>query len=451
MKPNSRNIALQALLQVAENEGYSNIVIDKMIRQTKPEPREAALASALFYGVLEKQIALDWVLGQFSKKPVDRLDAPVREILRLAVYQILYLDKIPDSAAVNEAVNSCREVGKSSAAGFVNGILRNLLRRREQLSWPSQGEEALSIRYGCPVHWIRFWRSAYGEVFCQKLLESLSQPAELFVRVNPLRCSMAEFLEQAEKLHLGAAAVEGVPFAARLAHPGSVAENPLYQQGWFHVQDLSSQVCCLLAEVRPDMKVVDVCAAPGGKTFTAAEWMENRGKLLSYDLYKGKVKLIRTGADRLGLSCVQTAVRDAAKPAASGSTAPEDSPECADVVFCDAPCSGLGILRRKPEIRYKTLESLQGLPAIQKQILSESARLVRPGGRLVYSTCTLNPAENGEIANWFLQQHPDFEPVVISVPHSMKRAVEEPENQFTMAPFSCGTDGFFVALFQKKP
>lgn len=442
MKQDARTAALQALLQVEESEGYSNIVIDKTIRQMALPPREAGLASALFYGVLEKRIAIDWALNRFCKKPVEKLDAPVREALRLAVCQILYMDKIPDSAAVNEAVKACRQAGKSSAAGFVNGVLRNLLRQRENLPWPETGDEALSIRYGCPVHWIVFWRKAYGEEFCQKLLESLTTPPALYARVNPLRGSVEEFMEKAGEIGMQAVPVEAVPGAVRLEHTGSVAENPLYQQGWFHVQDLSSQVCVLQGAVRPGMRVIDVCAAPGGKTFTAAEYMENRGELLAYDLYKGKVGLIRSGAERLGLSCVQAAVRNAETPAFS--------PEPADVVFCDAPCSGLGILRRKPEIRYKKPESLLALPGLQKRILHEAAALVKPGGRLVYSTCTLNPDENGRVADAFLQEHPEFTPVPVILPAGMSRAVEEPEHQFTMTPFACGTDGFFVAVFTKK-
>lgn len=442
MKQDARTAALQALLQVEESEGYSNIVIDKTIRQMALPSREAALASALFYGVLEKRIAIDWALNRFCKKPVEKLDAPVREALRLAVYQILYMDKIPDSAAVNEAVKACRQTGKSSAAGFVNGVLRNLLRHRESLPWPETGDEALSIRYGCPVHWIAFWRDAYGEEFCQKLLESLSHPPFLYAKVNPLRGSVEEFVEKAAETGMKVIPMEAVPGAVRLEHTGSVAENPLYQQGWFHVQDLSSQVCVLQGDVRPGMRVIDVCAAPGGKTFTAGEWMENRGELLAYDLYKGKVGLIRSGAERLGLTCVQAAVRNAETPAFS--------PEPADVVFCDAPCSGLGILRRKPEIRYKKPESLTELPGLQEKILTQAAALVKPGGRLVYSTCTLNPAENSRVADAFLQKHPEFVPTPVTLPTGMSRAVQEPEHQFTMTPFACGTDGFFVAVFTKK-
>lgn len=441
-KADARTAALQALLQVEESEGYSNIVIDKTIRRLELDSREAGLASALFYGVLEKRIALDWALGRFSKKPIEKLDAPVRELLRLGAYQIFFMDKIPDSAAVNEAVNGCRQAGKASAAGFVNGVLRSLLRQKDSLPWPKEGDEALSIRYGCPVHWIRFWKKAYGEAFCLRMLESLEQPAPLYARVNPLRGSLEEFLQKAAEEGLEAETVPGFPMAVRLCHTGAVADSSLYQQGWFHVQDLSSQFCCRVGEVRPGITAADVCAAPGGKSFTIGEEMENRGTLYSYDLYKGKVGLIRSGAQRLGLSCIQAAVRDAAKPSFS--------PEPIDVVFCDAPCSGLGILRRKPEIRYKKPESLRGLPEIQRQILDASAKLVKEGGRLVYSTCTLNPAENGDVAEWFLEAHPDFAPVPIQIPQGMARTVTEPPHHFTLTPFSCGTDGFFVAAFQKR-
>ena len=229
--------------------------------------------------------------------------------------------------------------------------------------------------------------------------------------------------------------------AYALEHSGSIADLTAFQQGWFHVQDLSSQICCFLVGARPGERVIDVCAAPGGKTFTLAENMKNEGEILSFDKYKGKVRLIQQGAERLGLSIVKTGLRDASFP--------KEPLEKADCVLCDVPCSGLGVIRRKPEIRYKSMKELDGLPDLKYLILCESAKLVRENGRLIYSTCTLNPAENGEVANRFLRDHPDFRPLFLQLPKGISHMISEPENQITIFPFTADSDGFFVAAFQR--
>ena len=233
----------------------------------------------------------------------------------------------------------------------------------------------------------------------------------------------------------------GLPWGAALEGSGSPAALPQFQEGLFHVQDLSAQLACQLVGAKPGERVCDCCAAPGGKSFTLAEDMENTGELYAFDLYKGRVGLIQQGAERLGLSCILAQRRDGTKPY-------EDLPRM-DRVLCDAPCSGYGVLRRKPEIRYKSLESAKELPELQLSLLENAAGLVRPGGLLVYSTCTLHPAENSGVAQRFLAAHPEFAPEAIRLA-GVERCLDEPEHMLTMTPFSGASDGFFAACFRRK-
>ena len=445
MTPNARTAALQALLHVDENEGYSNIVIDKTLRRFQLESRDAALATALFYGVLERRITLDYIIQSFCRNSGQPLQPVVREILRIAVYQILYMEKIPTSAAVNEAVNAAKENGAVKASGFINGVLRSILRAENPLILPDAAKhprKALSVRYSCPEWLIQLWSDSYGEELCFSLLESLFSKPPVYARVNTAKISLDDLILVLEQEGVKAKAVTLVSDALELEDTGAVASLESFQKGLFHIQDLSSQICCALVNPQPGERVLDVCAAPGGKSFTMAQRMENKGELLAFDKYKGKAGLIRQGAERLGLSIIQTAVRDA--------VAPKDALEPGQKVLCDAPCSGLGIIRRKPEIRYKPQASLDSLPDLQYLILCRSSALTEPDGLLVYSTCTLNPRENGEVAARFLKEHPEFVPEPLRLPDSIRRVVPEPEYQMTLLPPVHGTDGFFIAAFRRR-
>ena len=437
----ARNAAVTALLKTNESEGYSNIVIDKTLAEFALDARDSSLASALFYGVLERRDYLDYMLSQFSKRPVKKMDPAVREILRCAAYQIFFLDKIPESAAVNEAVRAAKQFAGQKTAGFVNGILRALLRGKDTVALPKEEESRRCLLQGCPLPLYRFWKAAYGPARSAVLSACLAERPPVYLRANLVKISTEALIRQLCREGVAAEAEPRLPGAVRVQKPGKLADLLSFREGLFHVQDLSSQAACAVLAPTPGSTVVDVCAAPGGKSFTLAEIMENRGKVLAFDLYKGKVGLIRSGAARLELSCVEAAVRDAEK-ADAGSL-------CGEFVLCDAPCSGLGILRRKPEIRYKDLRTLSGLPDLQFAILENTAKLVMPGGRLLYSTCTLNPAENGKVADRFLAEHPEFEPEPVLLP-AFSRGMQEPENQFTFFPPETGTDGFFLALFRRR-
>jgi 16S rRNA (cytosine967-C5)-methyltransferase len=443
---NARVAALSALLQVEESEGYSNIVIDKTIRKSELNQKDAALATAIFYGVLERRMTLDYYLNHFSKIPLKTLSPEVLNILRIGAYQILFMEKIPHSAAVNEAVNSATGSAKlEKAKGFINGVLRSLTRNLDNLPKPDQKRsplKAMSIEYSMPQWILDLWMKSYGIETTKQMVSHLQEKLPIYARVNTTKISTEELLQKLREEGVTAHPVTLLPDAIQLKGTGAVDHLESFQQGLFHIQDLSSQLCCRLVAPQPGETVADLCAAPGGKTFTMAELMNNQGKVLSYDKYKGKVGLIRKGAERLGLSSVEAWIRD--------STNPEEALLNADRVLCDAPCAGLGIIGRKPEIRYKDKAELEGLPALQYTILEQAARQVKIGGTLAYSTCSLNPAENGDVANRFLQEHPDFVPVPLQLPKTVKRGFREPENQLTLLPHVNGTDGFFISLFRRE-
>ncbi len=443
-KHTARNAAVEALIQVEENEGYSNIVLDKTLREYGLDQRDSGLASTIFYGVLEKRLTLDFYLRSCLKEPHKKIQDTVFLILRAAAYQLLYLDKVPPSAAVNEAVESVKEFGFPFAAGFVNGVLRGLLRKREEISLPSGADaKSLSIRYSIPEELICFWQKSYGDNFVKKLLPAFEGPAPCYIRINSLKTSFPELRRMLSETGGDLEECPKVPHCAILNHCGAPAETVPFQNGLFHIQDLSAQLVCQWLAPLPGEHVCDCCAAPGGKTFTLAQLMGNRGKVTSFDLYKGRVGLIRQGAERLGLSSIEAGVNDALKGFSKT--------EPAHRVLCDVPCSGYGVIRRKPEIRYKKLQDTAGLPEIQYQILKNAASLVRPGGTLLYSTCTLNPSENEQVADRFLKDNNGFQPMKINLPGTVENAGMGPDHMVTLTPFSGASDGFFAALFRRIP
>lgn len=440
---NARQLAAEALVRVEQGGAYSNIAIDRALEKSGLDSRDRAFATALFYGTLERLITLDWALAPYSRTPVEKLSPPVRAVLREAVYQLIYLDSVPSSAAVNEAVELARAMGQGRAAGLVNGVLRSFLREGGGLRLPGPEEgraRRLSVAYSVPEPLVELWTEQYGEQRIESLLGSAGGRPPLYVRVNSLRISPEELLGLWREQGIDGREVRELPGCAALERPGSVEQLPGFAEGLFHVQDLSSQLCAAALEARPGMRVLDACAAPGGKSFTLAQWMEGQGELLAGDLYPAKVKLIRAGARRLGLSNIRAVQRDASQP--------EPGIGRFDRVLCDAPCSGLGIIRRKPEIRYKPLGELKELPQIQYKILQTSAEYVKTGGVLVYSTCTLNRGENEELAARFLDEHPGFEadplPERVSAAGGRGRCW-----QMTLFPQDCGSDGFYMARFRR--
>jgi len=413
-----RALASKLLIQCEKSRSYANLALDAALRRESLAGADAALCAALVYGVIERRRTLDYQLSALLREPLEQLPAEARAALRLGLHQLFFMQRIPPHAAINESVNLAKASPKSRhLAALVNAVLRKAQARG--LVMP-EGDDApaLSVRCSCPEWLVSLWRESYPGDYIQ-LLEHTFGDHDTVLRVNTTKTSA----EHLAKL-LGAEQVEGLPDALRLSKEGNITRLPGYEDGLFHVQDAAAQICCQALAPQPGDTVLDLCAAPGGKSFTCAEMMQNRGQVIAMDLHAHRVGLIEQGAARLGLTCIEAIQGDARQAGAifRGKAAR---------VLCDVPCSGLGTIRKKPDIREKMRAELDKLPEMQYDILCAGMRCLAPGGALVYATCTLNPAENEAVCNCFLAEHPNF------------RA--DPFR--TLMPHTHGTDGFFIARF----
>lgn len=444
MTKNARRAAAEALLRVHREGGYSNITLDTLLNTSGFGAADKALVSRLFYGVIERQLTLDYVLSAHSRIKLKKMHPTVLELLRIGGYQLLFMDKIPASAAVNESVKLAREMGQERSAGFVNAVLRAVERDRGHWFDRLEGDTTgLSVRTSCPPELIALWQRAYGGPMAAAIAESANEAPPVTLRINTLKISAGEFLHRLEQAHV---AYQMHPFLeACVTITDAAGLNWLAEsmKTCYYHQDTASQLCCRALDPRPGERLADVCAAPGGKSLTAAQWMENHGEILSCDIYPAKCETIRRRAEELGATILHTAVRDASLPC------PEPLKGRFDRVLCDVPCSGLGAIRRKPEIRYKPPASFAALPELQSSILHQSAQLLRVGGVLQYSTCTLNPAENEKVAERFLNEHPGFAPRPLPLPACFALSHTPPSHQITLFPPVHHTDGFYIAGFIK--
>ena len=433
-----RLTVVKMLMKMDSSEAYSNLLLDHVFSESDLSERDKAFAAALFYGVLERRLTLDYIIEKNSKIPFAKLDPAAVVILRTGLYQLLYMDSVPESAAVNESVKLCKKLKCFSAQGFVNGMLRSFIRGGKKISYLGlEPEKRLSVEYSCPQWLTEKLVREYGTDFAVRALKASVGKPPVYARVNTLKTTTEKLLAELSKHRIKAAAYPGLDNCIKLEKSGDIEKCAPFRQGLFHVQDISSQLCCLTLRPVVNETVLDVCAAPGGKSFTLAELMGNNGRLYSMDLHDMRVGLIEDGAARLGIKMITAMQNDASKFNV-------ELPQ-ADRVLCDVPCSGLGVIRRKPEIKFKSAGDFEGLPEIQYQILETSARYVKPGGTLVYSTCTLSRAENDEVAGRFAAAHPEFLPIVQPVPYA--GAAGEPMR--TYCPDENGGDGFFTASFRR--
>lgn len=438
MNKSARQIAYEILLKIEVDEAYSNLAIDSAVKMYNPDSTDCAFISRLVYGVTERKITLDYAISQYLSKPINKTKPEILTVLRLGAYQLLYMDKIPHSAAVNESVKLAKTNKCDYAAGLINAVLRKISQNGLDLNKISSETEKISVTYSMPEDTVKFLIHHYGKENTEAFLKASLEPKAIFIRVNTVKTTTEELkaLLLKEDVKVFDTYMKN---ALKIEINNAIYNLESFKNGLFHVEDISSQLCVEALELFPDATAIDVCAAPGGKTFTAAQYMENKGILYSCDVYSQRTDLIKEGAERLGLDCIKPFVNDA--------TVFNEALPQMDRVLCDVPCSGLGIIGKKPEIKYKKLDDTKPLLPIQKQILETSSKYVKSGGRLVYSTCSVNPNENRKICDAFLKDNPDFFSVKV-LPH-IERAVDEGD-YLTLFPHKNNCDGFFVAAFHRK-
>ena len=439
--PNARDTALGVLVSCRTAGAWADAALKAQLRRDGLSGAEAALCSRIVYGVMQDRLLLDFYLGSYCSQKIDHLQPPLAEILRIGAYQILFLDKVPDSAAVNQAVEQAKANGRDKASGLVNAVLRQVSRNKNDLPLIPDRDEVqyLSIRYSHPKWLVKRLLALLGREEAEAALAADNATAPLTVQINPLKTTVEDLTAELESSGVIVRKHPWVPGCLELEHAGDLTALAPFQDGKFLVQDPAARLVSQIAGVEPGMRVLDVCAAPGGKSFSAAFAMEDQGEIWACDLHENKLKRIREGAERLGLACIQTT-------AADGRVFRPEWEAAFDVVLVDAPCSGFGIIRKKPDVRYKKPDDLFALPVIQRAILDNAARYVRPGGTLVYSTCTILPEENEGVSDSFLAEHPDF----CRTPFSLSGPVGETEGQVTLWPHRHGTDGFYICRMTRN-
>ena len=433
----ARSVALDALLACESQGAWSDGYLKKAIRKAGLDSRDAGLCTRLCCGVLQNEMLLDALLDRFAKPPVARMEPAVRGCLRLGLYQILFLDRVPDSAAVNESVSLARgRCRNPRAAGLVNAILRNLLRERERLALP----EDLSTRYSHPAWLVEEFSKALGGEGVEELLAADNGEVPTAAQVNTLRITPQALLERLKSEGVEAQPHPWLEGCLLLSGTGNLEALPSFQEGLFYIQDPAARLAVLASGVTAGQRVLDACAAPGGKSFASAIQMAGEGSITSCDIHPKKVELIRSGAARLGISTLDAMVQD-------GKQCKVEWLNSFDTVLTDVPCSGLGIIRKKPDIRYKDPEPLLGLPRIQSEILNNCAQYVRPQGVLLYATCTVLERENSAVVVDFLDKRKDFTLESFTLPGPIG-TVES--GMLTLWPHIHGTDGFFFAKLRRR-
>ena len=421
---NPRRLAADILVKIEKDGAYSNIAVSQQLRKSELNDRDRALTTALVYGVLDRKITLDYGLSLFLKSPLEKAAPLTRQVLRTALYQIMYMDRIPDRAAVDEAVKAVKKSKEYKNAGFVNGVLRNIL--RSGIILPEDDSiESMSIRYSCPEWIIESFITDYGIDTAKLLLEDSLKPPQVTVRVNTLVTDKDSVCEELKK--------QGIPYtfaaaenALNIEYSEDISKNKLYSDGCIYVQDAASQKAVSVLAPKPGDRVLDMCAAPGGKSFTMAQYMENRGEIIACDLHEHRVRLISESAQRLGISIIKAVKSDA--------RVYRKDMGVFDCILCDVPCSGLGVIRRKPDIKYNQDADLSQLEETQYRILCNAAKYLRKGGKLLYSTCTLRKAENEKLVIRFEKEYNDFYKC----------------REYIYMPHTDGTDGFYCALLMRR-
>ena len=424
----NRRTAYFTLKDIEENSAFSNLALNYHIKVGKPKSTD--FVRRLVYGVLENKIYLDYIIQHYIKTPIEKMDANVKTLLRMGIYQVEFMESVPDYAAVTESVKLAKRYSKGRE-GFINAVLRNYLRTKDDVKLPERDEDEvkyLSIKYSYAPWIIRLWLNQFDISFLEELLQAGNQIADLVIRPNLLRLDRSKLKKLLKDK--GYTVEEGHLAKTALHVKGQdLLDDSLYKDGMFSVQDESSMIAVELLDPKPYETIIDVCAAPGGKSIYAAELMGNKGEVIAQDIYKKKLNLIEKDAERNGISIINTRSWDSTRPDTKFLGK-------ADRVIVDAPCSGLGVIRRKPEIKYKDNElDVKELPKKQLSILIASSKYVKNNGILLYSTCTINKEENQNVVNEFIKDNKTF---VI-------------EDSIQLFPNINGTDGFYICKMRRKP
>ena len=431
---NARQVAFSALCKLQKDSSYSNIALDSFLSKSELDTRDKSFVSALFYGVIERQITLDYNLSLYLSKPLKKLKPEVLTIMRMGAYQLLFMEKVPSSAAVNESIKLSKKNSLQFASGLINAVLRKISINGLCLPEDKNEPDYLSVKYSCSKWLVEKWLREYGRDDTEKMLESSLGASDVYIRVNTSKIDsdslIAKLKEEgieSEKTYL--------ENALKISFGGNDIDRiESFRNGLFHVQDLACQLAVKALDIRSGDIVFDLCSAPGGKAFTAAQYCGKNGSVTGFDIYEKRVELIRKGAERLSLDNVKASVGD--------SSVFNIELGLADRVLCDVPCSGFGIIGRKPEIKYKDESEAREIEKLQYPILENASKYVKTGGKLLYSTCTLSKAENEEVAERFLKEHKDF--------ISVKPLPEISDERYvTLMPHKNKTDGFFMALFER--
>ncbi len=435
----ARETALEVLSACRRNGAWVDGALKQCLKKNALAPRDAAFALRIAYGVTQNRIYLDAHLACCLQQRPEKLEPLLLDILRIGAYQLLLMDKVPANAAVNEAVEMAKAHKLARAAGLVNAVLRNVARRKSEPLTFSDEIERISVQTSHPRALVERMVALLGIEEAEEFFRASNEIVPTTIQTNTLKTDADGLRAALEREGVGVTAHPWLAGCFTLTGTGDLEALQAWREGLFTVQDTAGKLTALTAAPKSGDFVLDVCAAPGGKSFAMAMLMEDRGKIVSCDVEPHKLRVMDAGAERLGIGCMETRLAD-------GRVFDETLAERADVVLCDVPCSGLGIIRKKPDIRYKELSALAELPAIQRGILDNAARYVRSGGTLIYSTCTVLPEENEQVTDAFLRAHPDFSYDAFVLPQPIGAV----EGHITLFPQRHGTDGFYICRMKRK-
>lgn len=442
---NVRELALEALVNVEKKQAYSNLLVNNYLDSGKLNKKDAGLFTEIVYGTIQRTMTIDYYLTPYIEKQ-KKLEDWVKVLLRLTLYQMLYLDKVPERAAIYEAVEIAKKKGHKGVASVVNGVLRSIQRQGvPDLETMKNDVDRISIATSHPRWMVEKWVAQFGVENTERLCEMNLVPPSQTARVNTAKASVEEVISmlkaQGFDVEKGEVAPESI-----VSKKGNLAYSNAFKNGFITIQDESSMLVARTLDVEPGQTVYDSCAAPGGKTTHIAELMKGTGTVISTDLHEHKVKLIKEQADRLGLTNIEVKAMDSRKAQEVFQN------EMFDNILVDAPCSGFGVIRRKPDLKYtKTMQDVKQLATIQSAILNEVAPLVKKGGTLVYSTCTIDKEENTEVVKAFLENNQNFEidmSIKDLVPHKLETYIQD--GMLQLLPHYFGTDGFFIVRLKRQ-